>query len=62
MFKVDKSGNQTIVHSFTGLDGANPFGALIMDRKGSLYGTTSHGGASYPTGCSCGTIFKITPK
>jgi uncharacterized repeat protein (TIGR03803 family) len=62
VFKVDKSGNETIVHNFSGLDGSNPLGGLIMDKKGNLYGTTSQGGAGYPTGCSCGTIFKITPK
>jgi uncharacterized repeat protein (TIGR03803 family) len=59
VFKLDPSGIETILYSFEGLsDGRNPFGSLIMDAGGNLYGTTSAGGVS--TGCSgCGTVFKI---
>src|SRR5689334_24405640 len=35
----------TVLHAFGGADGANPFGTLIFDQAGSLYGTTSFGGA-----------------
>jgi uncharacterized protein (TIGR03437 family) len=35
-----------------GMGGAAPFGSLVQDTDGSLYGTTSNG---------LGTIFKITP-
>ena len=37
-----------------GVDGANPHGGLIQASDGSLYGTTSSGGAN-----GAGTIFKI---
>jgi len=35
-----------------------PNGPLVPDAKGNFYGTTYLGGDS---GCSCGTIFKLTP-
>jgi uncharacterized repeat protein (TIGR03803 family) len=61
VFKVDSSGTQTVLYSFTaGADGLSPSGALVRDSAGNLYGTTAQGGGS---GCSggfgCGTVFKI---
>ena len=52
------------LHSFRGTDGRGPFGGLIFDASGNLYGTTSSGGAN--PGClkynaSCGTVFQLTP-
>ncbi len=57
VFKLDTSGNETVLHSFTGSpgDGAIPRASLIMDKAGNLYGTTSNGGAS-----GFGTVFKLT--
>ena len=35
----------TVLHSFTGNpDGAKPYGAVIIDKNGTLYGTTYGGG------------------
>jgi uncharacterized repeat protein (TIGR03803 family) len=50
---------ETIVHSFepSNWDGGNPYGGLIMDAAGNLYGTTSQGGRY-----NYGTVFKFTPK
>jgi uncharacterized repeat protein (TIGR03803 family) len=57
VFKLDPSGNETVLHSFTaGADGAGPMGALIMDSLGNLYGTTNGGGD--PT-CKCGVVFEL---
>jgi len=62
---LDKSGRETILHTFTGieeLDGAAPYAGLVSDGMGNLYGTTVFGGAP---GCSnggsegCGTVFKL---
>lgn len=60
--------NHTILHSFTGgIDGANPFAALTVDRGGNLYGAASGGGrGSCPPingyAAGCGVIFKLTHK
>jgi len=55
LFKVDRTGKETVLHTFTGPDGAHPlFVGLIFDRAGNLYGTTSAGGAS-----DSGTVFKV---
>ncbi len=50
---------ERVLHSFQGQskgDGALPYGGLVFDRAGNLYGTTTEGG---PTGQ--GTVFKLTP-
>jgi uncharacterized repeat protein (TIGR03803 family) len=56
VFKLDPSGQETILHAFTGgaTDGAGPQSPLITDGKGSLYGTTEEGGAA-----DGGVIFKV---
>src|SRR5580698_10081618 len=47
-----------ILYSFQcGSDGSNPVGALILDSKGALYGTTA--GNDYP--CGDGTVFQLIP-
>lgn len=58
VFKLSiKDGFETVLHSFTGgSDGSGPYGTLIADRAGNLYGTTSAGGAS-----NYGVVFKIAP-
>jgi uncharacterized repeat protein (TIGR03803 family) len=58
IFKLSRSGKETILHSFTGrADGAAPYGNLIFDAQGNLYGTTYSGGTD-----GYGTVFKLDPK
>jgi uncharacterized repeat protein (TIGR03803 family) len=46
------------LYSFTGSpDGAAPYGAVIKDKSGNLYGTTSAGGTS-----GFGTVYKLSKK
>jgi len=62
VFKVDNSGNETVLHSFSGLDGAVPLAGLVMDRDGNLYGTTAFGGSSFVDNLADsgnGTVFKV---
>jgi uncharacterized repeat protein (TIGR03803 family) len=48
VFKLASSGNETILHIFTGgtTDGEYPENALVTDGKGNLYGTTYEGGSA----------------
>ncbi len=48
---------ESILHNFSGgSDGSQPFGGLIFDSAGNLYGTTYQGGAS-----NAGTVYELTP-
>jgi uncharacterized repeat protein (TIGR03803 family) len=52
VFELDTTGAFTVLYSFAGYpDGGEPFGGLILDKAGNLYGTTY----SAPWG----TIFEI---
>ncbi|HEX4158449.1 MAG TPA: choice-of-anchor tandem repeat GloVer-containing protein [Rhizomicrobium sp.] len=56
-------GGEKILHSFDGgSDGNEPYGGLIADNAGNLYGTTLYGGGSGCGGMGCGTVFKVSPK
>jgi uncharacterized repeat protein (TIGR03803 family) len=66
IFQLSRTGTLVILHSFTGPDGLEPTGSLVLDAKGNIYGTTVLGGnnpncttsSPYPDGC--GTVFKLT--
>jgi uncharacterized repeat protein (TIGR03803 family) len=61
VFKVDKAGNETIIHSFAGgTDGDRPNAGLVEDAAGNFYGTTQYGGRGCD-GQGCGTVFRISP-
>lgn len=55
IFKIDNAGAFSVLHTFTGPDGVNPYGTLIKDRAGNLYGTTEFGGD-----LNAGTVFKLS--
>jgi uncharacterized repeat protein (TIGR03803 family) len=63
VFKLTRSGESwryTSLHDFTGADGEQAQGTLLIAPNGNIYGTTVYGG----TGCvdyGCGVIFEITP-
>jgi uncharacterized repeat protein (TIGR03803 family) len=60
VFKVDKNGNETVLHQFTGFpDGEFPVAEVVRDQKGNLFGTTSAGGGGACMG-GCGTVFKLS--
>jgi uncharacterized repeat protein (TIGR03803 family) len=57
----DGTWTATILHSFAGgADGWWPYGDLIIDAAGNLYGTTLGGYYDYQTGS--GTVFKLAPN
>jgi hypothetical protein len=53
--------HETILYSFQNSnDGAQPLASLIVDKDGSLFGTTAGMGGD-PCQVPCGTVFKLTP-
>jgi uncharacterized repeat protein (TIGR03803 family) len=64
VFELKTTGKEIPLYTFTdGPDGAFPNGSLLIDSKGSLYGTASAGGnlsgdCSFMAGC--GLVFKVS--
>jgi uncharacterized repeat protein (TIGR03803 family) len=59
VFKLGPNGSMTLLHIFDGYtDGMAPWGNVIQDAAGNLYGTTSNGG---PGANGAGTVWKIAP-
>ena len=57
VFKIDASGNETVLFNFNGeRSGFEPIGTLLLDKAGNLYGTTNEGGAA-----NAGVVFKLKP-
>jgi uncharacterized repeat protein (TIGR03803 family) len=59
VFKVDNAGHETVLYSFCAdancTDGSAPYGGLIQDADGNLYGTTQSGGGAN----NAGTVFRV---
>jgi uncharacterized repeat protein (TIGR03803 family) len=60
-FELSPNGSggyeETILHDFTGTDGdgANPYGGLVLNQDGNLYGTTLAGGIN-----GTGTVYELS--
>jgi uncharacterized repeat protein (TIGR03803 family) len=54
LFKLDPSGNETVIHHFGGSGVISPDSAVVRDSGGNLYGTTSSGGLY-----NHGVVYKI---
>ncbi len=62
VYKLAPDGKETVLYRFAGgSDGTGPFGRLLADKAGNLYGTTYGGGGSGCSGNGCGTVFKLAP-
>jgi uncharacterized repeat protein (TIGR03803 family) len=64
IFKLAPDGTKTTLYAFLGRsDGFAPNGALVSDKGGNLFGTTSTGGSGL---CNneegCGTVFMLKPS
>ena len=55
VFRMDPTGRFMWEHIFSGPDGSQPMGTLLLAMDGGFYGTTHQGGAN-----QAGTIFRIT--
>jgi uncharacterized repeat protein (TIGR03803 family) len=58
VYRLSSGGSESVLHFFTEKhgDGGNPYGGVIADGAGNLYGTTQFGGRN-----SAGTVFEIAP-
>jgi uncharacterized repeat protein (TIGR03803 family) len=58
VFVISPTGTETVLYSFGNNpnDGFYPYGGVVLDNAGNLYGTTSIGGTS-----NRGTVFRVTP-
>jgi uncharacterized repeat protein (TIGR03803 family) len=60
-----KTWTEKVLYSFAGgSDGAIPFGDVVFDAAGNIFGTTSIGGKAHigcPPAKGCGTIYELSP-
>jgi uncharacterized repeat protein (TIGR03803 family) len=57
VYKLDSTGNFSVLYTFTGLaDGGAPYGGVILDSSGNIYGTTTAGGSG-----TRGTVYSLSP-
>lgn len=61
---VSQTPGLKVLHNFAAFgstsDGSIPYGPLVIDGKGNLYGVTIDGGDGCP-GYGCGTAFELSP-
>ncbi len=68
VFELSPNGSggwtERVLHSFNlnGTDGYLPYGGVILDTAGNLYGTTYGGGIHDQCGLGCGTVFELSPR
>jgi uncharacterized repeat protein (TIGR03803 family) len=66
VFKLSQRNSHWILtplYSFQGgPDGSHPQARVVIGPNGSLYGTTSYGGATGCTSNGCGTVFNLKPS
>jgi hypothetical protein len=53
---IDNQWFEQTLYTFNGPNGAYPWGGLVMDKQGDLYGTAKSGGTGLPAG---GVVFKL---
>ncbi|HEY3637162.1 MAG TPA: choice-of-anchor tandem repeat GloVer-containing protein [Rhizomicrobium sp.] len=59
VFRLASNGTETVLYNFKGIsDGSEPYGGVVADAGGNLYGTTIGGGNTDGDG----VVFKVTPK
>ena len=63
VYELSPTGTETVLYNFTGgSDGGDPYGGLIRDSRGNLYGTTAYRGEkACAAGPGCGVVYKLTP-
>ncbi|MGA2741008.1 MAG: choice-of-anchor tandem repeat GloVer-containing protein [Bryobacteraceae bacterium] len=55
VYKLDSTGHERVLYNFTGgADGANPYGGVVRDSAGNIYGTALLGGTA-----NKGVVYKL---
>ncbi len=66
IYELTPSGQawtETILYNFANREqGSNPFGGLISDAAGNLYGTAAQGANFRDCSYGCGTVFSLSPS
>jgi uncharacterized repeat protein (TIGR03803 family) len=63
VFQLNTKGKENVLYAFTGPpDGNEPFGNVIRDSQGNLYGTTYWGGDTTCYSNGCGTVYEVSPQ
>jgi len=66
VFKLSRVGDtwvETDIFTFADAStGENPFGGLVFDAAGNLYGTTLRGGSAPACQNGCGAVFRLSPS
>ena len=60
VFEMSESNGawtESVIHNFSGPDGAAPYSGIIFDHEGNLYGTTGYGGLY-----NQGTVYRLSPS
>jgi uncharacterized repeat protein (TIGR03803 family) len=57
VWEVAKDGTETVLHSFTGPDGATPMAGVTLDSNGNIFGATYYGGAN-----NMGVFYELSPN
>jgi uncharacterized repeat protein (TIGR03803 family) len=57
VWRLSRSGTETILHSFSARDGCNPYGDVAQDLRGNLYGVTARCGVHH-----YGTVYELSAK
>jgi uncharacterized repeat protein (TIGR03803 family) len=63
LYRVSQQGDQTLLFQFQGGKGTQPkvpWGGILMDKSGNIFGTTLAGGkGNCLFGSGCGTVYKL---
>lgn len=60
VYRLASDGTVKVLYAFkSGNDGELPYGGVLRDNGGNLYGTTEAGGGSGCDGYGCGTVFRV---
>lgn len=58
---VAQAQTYTLLYSFTGAHGNDPWSGVILDNGGNVYGTTNTGGNYTACKTGCGVVYTFSP-